>query len=378
MDDSSLSTLAASHGASVNRFGRVYTRGQAFGYPRKIEIAAAYLAAKEEGGGLLQPNLSDLERNLGVSRTVIRKVADELLLHGRVLSPAEIRANGNIPRGPGSKALDETDRFVVFFLYLEDSTRPLSSYFDWLCALTVTVVGKSTISRFFLEAFPHRGGLCKPNLVPYDKFRPRNMEKAIDYVNFISGIDPHRIKFGDEKHLKGADVFNRKSRRNPVSGEVPVTIVSPDFTNRYTLIGFCSIDPRTPPVWCSIHENTNDADRFAIELEYCIQSGFILAGDVLVLDNAAIHTGGENSILEDYLWRTYGIFLLFLPPRAPEWNPTELVWRELTNNMKKVSLAALRSTHGPHIAAHIAIHYLSTIPREKVVSFYKQSQVIDD
>ena len=99
MDDSSLSILAASHGASVNQFGRVYTRGHALSYQRKIEIAAAYLAAKEEGGGLSQPNFSELGRSLGVSRTVVRKVANELLLHGRVLSPAEIRANRNIPRG---------------------------------------------------------------------------------------------------------------------------------------------------------------------------------------------------------------------------------------------------------------------------------------
>jgi len=110
----------------------VYTRGHALSYQRKIEIAAAYLAAKEEGGGLSQPNFSELGRSLGVSRTVVRKVANELLLHGRVLSPAEIRANRNIPRGPGSKAMDEADRFVVFFLYLEDPTRPLSSYVDWL------------------------------------------------------------------------------------------------------------------------------------------------------------------------------------------------------------------------------------------------------
>ena len=31
----------------------------------------------------------------------------------------------------------------------------------------------------------------------------------------------------------------------------------------------------------------------------------------MVLDNAAIHTGKENTVLEDYLWETYGIFLLF-------------------------------------------------------------------
>ena len=43
----------------------------------------------------------------------------------------------------------------------------------------------------------------------------------------------------------------------------------------------------------------------------------------MVLDNAAIHTGKENTVVEDYLWDTYGIFLLFLPARAPEWNPME-------------------------------------------------------
>ncbi|EJK76378.1 hypothetical protein THAOC_01863 [Thalassiosira oceanica] len=182
MDGRSLSVLAASHGASVDRFGRVY--------PRKIEVAAAYLAAKEEGGGL----------------------------------PSQTSANRNIPRGPAS--MDETDRFVVFFLYPEDPTRPLSSYVDWLCALTETICTRP-------RSIPTQGGLCKPNLVPYDKFRPCNTRRQ--------------------------SIASISSRESILSA----------------------------------------SNRFAFELEYCIQSGFILAGDILVLDNAAIHTGGENSILED-------------------------------------------------------------------------------
>ena len=83
--------------------------------------------------------------------------------------------------------MDEADRFVVFLLYLEDPTRPLSSYVDWLCALTGTIVGKSTISRFFLEAFPHRGGLCKPNLIPYDKWRRQSIT-SISFRDSILGI----------------------------------------------------------------------------------------------------------------------------------------------------------------------------------------------
>ena len=213
------------------------------------------------------------------------------------------------------------------------------------------MVHRNTISRFFLNAFPHRGGLCRPCLVPFDKFRPCNAERAVEYIDFLSCLDPRRVKFGDEKHLKSGEVFTRKSRRHVITGEVPFMMALPDFTNRYTLTGFCSIDPRTPAVWCSIHESTNDADQFALELEYAIQSRFLLAGDVLVLDNAQIHSGRENSVLEDYLWRNYGIFLLFLPARCPEWNPQEQVWRHLVMNLRQYPLNAIRCMGGEHATA---------------------------
>ena len=38
----------------------------------------------------------------------------------------------------------------------------------------------------------------------------------------------------------------------------------------------------------------------------------------MVLDNAKIHVGGENTVLEDWLWTNFGVFALFLPPRSPE------------------------------------------------------------
>lgn len=87
--------------------------------------------------------------------------------------------------------MDETDRFVVFFLYPEDPTRPLSSYVGWLCALTGTIV------------VPTQGGLCKPNLVPYDKFRPCNTRRqSIASISSRESILSASSKFGDVKHLK--------------------------------------------------------------------------------------------------------------------------------------------------------------------------------
>jgi hypothetical protein len=66
-----------------------------------------------------------------------------------------------------------------------------------------------TISRFFNNALLHNGGYRRPNLVPFDMFKPDNYLKMLDYLEIIERIDPSRIKFGDEKHLKGQDLYNR-------------------------------------------------------------------------------------------------------------------------------------------------------------------------
>ena len=90
-------------------------------------------------------------------------------------------------------------------------------------------------------------------------------------------------------------------------------LVDPDFSNTYKLTGFCKIDPThyNNAVWCSLTEAINDTDNFALELEYMIHSGFIVRGQVLVLvlDKAAVHTGKENTVLQEYLWEEYGTIL---------------------------------------------------------------------
>jgi hypothetical protein len=64
----------------------------------------------------------------------------------------------------------------------------------------------SVVSRFFNHAFEIRAGLCVPNLVPFDKFRPRNIEKAVEYIKALARIDPCRLKYEDKKSPKGKDI----------------------------------------------------------------------------------------------------------------------------------------------------------------------------
>ena len=159
-------------------------------------------------------------------------------------------------------------------------------------------------------------------------------------------------------------------------------LVDPDFSNTYKLTGFCKIDPThyNNAVWCSLTEAINDTDNFALELEYMIHSGFIVRGQVLVLvlDKAAVHTGKENTVLQEYLWEEYGTILLFLPPRSPEWNPMEQVWKHLVYELKKVPLKLCHelSRHGKHVAAYQAMNILNNVSHEQVRHFYVGSKVI--
>jgi transposase len=74
-----------------------------------------------------------------------------------------------------------------------------------------------------------------------------------------------------------------------------------------------------------------------------LASGFFRPGDILVLDNASIHNGGDNNILEEWLWDNFGVLLLFLPARSPELNPIEQVWKLLVNRLKRVPLSVMRN-----------------------------------
>ena len=86
----------------------------------------------------------------------------------------------------------------------------------------------------------------------------------------------------------------------------------PDFQNTHNIVGFCGIDTRPNPVWYRIQlnsEGTNNLDSFFDVIADAINDGFLQSGDVLVLDNARIHNGGEMEVLVEWLWTRFDIFV---------------------------------------------------------------------
>jgi hypothetical protein len=93
------------------------------------------------------------------------------------------------------------------------------------------------------------------------------------------------------------------------------------------------------------------------------------------MDNAANHTGKENTVLVDWLWNDHSIFALFLPAQTPEWNPIELLWNCLSMRLKHNDWEHI---HGLSWVVRAAIHILDRIThRAEVESFYQKSGVFN-
>ena len=155
------------------------------------------------------------------------------MVYHRVLPPSDVTGDTGAAGGAGARTLDAFDRFVLLQLRTEEPSRLLSSYVHWLRKYTGTKVSKSTVSRFLLTAFQYKGCLVKPNKVPYDKFRPENEARAYEFIYMLSNFTPERVKFGDEKSLKGQELYNRKVRVNPETGTASPVVTGQDYKNTH-------------------------------------------------------------------------------------------------------------------------------------------------
>lgn len=364
--------LALAAGRDTSSRGRFYTNGAAYSMDLKLEVANTYqqLASQSTSGRPSLSRVADIHR---VDPGFVKKIESELWRHGRVLSPQEIRADQGRPVGPGSISLTQFEQYVVIRLYYEEPTRTLRSYVEKLWYLTGTKVSLDTIRNLLLHGFPHKGSLVKPNLVPYDKFKPENQVRAFEYLKAVYDLHPDKVVFGDEKHLKSEELFSKKVRKDPLTGETPPVFTDPDFRNAYNITGFCSINTRkVKPIWFQLFKGINNAAQFYDTCVMARNDGFFEPFDVLLIDNATVH----NEVAE-MLWNTARVHVLFLPARCPEWNPKELVWRSLVSRMRSTPLSALEDLReicgpGTSITALTAADILNNMTFDEVRKYFSE------
>ena len=105
----------------------------------------------------------------------------------------------------------------------------LRGYLHGLYSHTGTLVSCQTIANSFNHGFRIKWSLCKQNLIPYDKYWPENLDKALGYLQTAAMFDSSKFKVGDEKHIKGAELWCRKTQRNIFSGVVAQITTHSDF-----------------------------------------------------------------------------------------------------------------------------------------------------
>ena len=123
-----------------------------------------------------------------------------------------------------------------------------------------------------------------------------------------------------------------------------------------------------------IAEGINNAENFAVHMIVAVQAGFSLPCDVLVLDRAVIHIGEQSTILANWLWDNFRIFLLLLPARTPEWNPIELVWNILIQRLKTFS-PFLAMQMGSHSLVQASSIILDNITHSEVEGCFRKAGV---
>jgi transposase len=204
-------------------------------------------------------------------------------------------------------------------------------------------VSSAFVTQWFKKRFDHPGTSRKPNLVPLDKFRSKNL---VQHFDFCAIIDEHPDKtvfnFSDEKQVVNKDALPCKIRACPTNGFMDfIPVSSGDFRDAFNLFTAVSANPDKPhPVAWMIGQENGDSHSFVAFVNHLIVSGFIRHGKVVAMDNARTHTGGVAEMAADLLWnavvdgRASHVLATCLPTRSPELNPTELVFHILARRIQ--------------------------------------------
>ena len=322
-------------GFCINNHGGAYENGKAYPIQVKATVAAKYFEMEDDlvAGGRVSINA--LAKACKCGWNFANRVVGEIQ-NGQLVDPRTVVADR--ARGVGVLTLSVDDCLHLLALRRMNNRLTLRDYQYRLFVDRGTIVSKTVISDWFLKSGPFRGSLRKLNKVPIDKFTNDNIINRMEYLYRISQVHPWRMVFGDEKPLKGGELFNRWGRADPMTGELEDLVVDSDWRNTYNITGLCRIGRDRPCFSYVIHDGSNNAAAFCDFILSNLASGFLRTGDFLVLDNASIHHYEEMVGMDDYLWNYHGIFLQFLPTRSPELNPIELLWNTLVQRLKHAPL----------------------------------------
>ena len=244
----------------------------------------------------------------------------------------------------GSRKLSFADQMFLLSLYFENPQYSIVQYQQMLQMYSGTIVSVSVISRWFNKSLPFKSSMRKTSLLPHRKYTIENIEKLKTYTNFISQVHSSKLVFADEKLVRGADIYNATTRRCPLSGKVPFIKTKFKLRNRYNLMAAVRLyEPQDKCCFYKMGTFVGNSLSFLSFVMEMVKTGFLKSGDILVLDNARIHSSDYCEFLAPTLLQVANIMIIHLPAYSPELNPIELCFNLFSQILKNTDLRSVEN-----------------------------------
>jgi len=232
--------------------------------------------------------------------------------------------------GPRNCAFDSVKEYMLRLLIKQIiHKKPVTSLFEIqqkVLQVSAVFVNKDWIARLLRQwGYSWK----KPESRNRNKFTIRNMLRWLVFTKWIKQQPRHRIKYLDEVHFEPKSIRRRRGIA-PIGYRV-IQIHDEFLSERYSMILMTHLDPTKPPATFRLFDNTVDSLNVMAFLFDCIRTGQLVSGDILVMDNAAIHFTNDLSQAMIAMLSAAGVTLKFLPTYSPELNPCELVFGLVKN-----------------------------------------------
>jgi hypothetical protein len=348
----------------VNFEGRHYEKGKASGDDLRsviiddMESRGAVQSTGEYPRGLL----TEMARTYKMSASGVRKLWTGYCTRNSVAP---------LPHAGGhERKLDDQDLQYLQALKME---KPSISLKQMKCKLQENcgkLVSMSTISTCVRTRLTNGEWTRKVMIRPAaERFTDRNQRYMQAYLQVIQTRDPYRLKFMDEAGFTMPTDANPKRGHSPKGHrciEVQKYAKAPNLTLN-VLVGIRGVLHSSFVQGAS---NTQEYLQFFDDAgQVYFDDGFpvLQPGDVVVVDNAAIHRYEAERLLGLY-FQNIGVELIFLPTYSPDMNPAEFVFNHIRTLMQQERYSAMAINN----IRHALTVMLSTITAADCFGFYKK------
>lgn len=312
----------------MNAYGRTFHRGKSIGTDMRSLIIDDILSG---GGDVSTEFFPGSFRAIGskykVSGVTVSNIWKTFCQTGATF-PRHTSARGQ------PKRLEEPELDLIQLLI---KCRPSITYKDIkenIEAHSTATASISAIGRAVRDRLPEGKMSWKKMIRPAgEKFTADNIAYCQSFIDFMSTLDPYRVKFFDEAGFKLPDCANPKYGHS-VKGQPCVEIMRNSQTPNVTLNLLCGLNGVMYANTLNGASNTIEFLNFFHEASQFTQpdgNPILEYGDIIVVDNVALHRFDGGQALAEWL-DNFGVTLTYLPVYSPELTPIELVF----NKMKTV------------------------------------------